>query len=356
MDGLSSLERQLIDEAVEAGRVTKVQPEPVARVDLRKGARPHVAARRDKVREMHAKGMRAVDIAKELDVSAQTVTLDARVLGIKFKRARRKNEGDVAARRKEGVAKVKSAALRDRRRFKTVPVPMGDPSVVADRDATGTIFPGRVFDPTPAESLLKDGCNASKIGGDVLVGWLKGARIYTLTIEERATCPKTCAHWRSCYGNSMPHARRWRYGPDLIAQLEREIADLCARHDRVLIRLHVLGDFWSVEYVDFWGRAMERHDNLFVFGFTAHKQGSTIGDYIAATRATYPDRFWVRHSDMTGPWGTFTVDFPTAQKRIGDAVVCPEQRDGMDGSRRGIHCGNCGVCWSSSVPIAFVTH
>ena len=30
-----------------------------------------------------------------------------------------------------------------------------------------------------------------------------------------------------------------------------------AQFDRILIRLHVLGDFWSVEYVDFWARMLE---------------------------------------------------------------------------------------------------
>lgn len=334
----------------------KPKPSKITPVDLRKGPRPHVAARREKVREMHAEGMSQTAIAKKLEVSQQVISLDARVLGIKFSRAPRKNAGDAQVERKAAAAKTKSGAVRDRRRFKTVPVPMGDPSVMANRNATATIFPGRVFEPSPEESLLKDGCNASKIGGDVLVGWLKGARIYTLTLEERATCPRACAHWQSCYGNSMPHARRWRHGPELVNQLEREITDLCQRHERVLIRLHVLGDFWSVEYVDFWARALERHANLFVFGFTAHKPGTKIGDFIAAVRGLHPDRFWMRHSGMTGPWGTFTVDFPTQQKRIGDAIVCPEQRDGMEGGPKGRHCGNCGVCWSTAAPIVFITH
>jgi hypothetical protein len=46
---------------------------------------------------------------------------------------------------------------------------------------------------------------------------------------------------------------------------------------------------------------------------------------------------------------------------IGDAVVCPEQRDAMNGSERGIHCGSCGLCWktggsATGRPIAFVEH
>ena len=26
--------------------------------------------------------------------------------------------------------------------------------------------------------------------------------MYTVTLEERATCPKTCKHWYDCYGNT----------------------------------------------------------------------------------------------------------------------------------------------------------
>lgn len=315
------------------------------------------AARREKVKALAAEGKNGPEIADALGAAISTIHFDCKHLGITLPRKRRRNTGtDRAADRKEKAASKKVAVVRDRRRFKTVPVPMGDPAVLAPEGSTGTIFPGRVFQPDGAEDLLKDGCNQAKIGGDVLVGWLKGARIYTLTLEERATCPTSCRHWLSCYGNSMPHSRRWRHGPELMARVEQEIADLCSQHDRVLVRLHVLGDFWSVEYVDLWARLLERFSGLHVFGFTAHKQGGEIGDYIAAIRNLHPRRFWIRHSDMTGLWGSFTVDFPTQQKTIGDAVVCPEQRDGMSGERKGTHCGNCAVCWSSPVPVAFVTH
>lgn len=325
--------------------------------------------RRSKIPALVMKGMGGVEIARELGATPTTIYKDCSDLGIEFpkikrgpksdgapKRRRGPNVGDRAAIRKAEAAAEKVEKVKDRRRFRTTPVPMGEPSVVADAGAQGTIFPTRVFQPVDVETVLKDGCNQSKIGGDVLVGWLEGARIYTLTLEERATCPTACRHWRSCYGNSMPHARRWAYGDALMAKIESEIADLCLRHERVLVRLHILGDFWSVEYVDFWGRLLERHSGLSVFGFTAHKQGTEIGDYIAAIRGMHPRRFWMRHSDMTGPWGSFTIDFPTSQKTIGDAIVCPEQAEAMSGDRRGRHCGNCGICWSSDRPIVFVTH
>ena len=154
----------------------------------------------------------------------------------------------------------------------------------------------------------------------------------------------------------MQHARRWRHGPELMDRITAELDELCRVHERVLVRLHVLGDFWSTDYAEFWGRALDRHRNLFVFGFTAHRARSAIGSVITRIRSEAPGRFFIRHSGQTGSWGSFTVDFPTAAPRIGDAPVCPEQRDGMLGSRRGIHCGNCGLCWKGDAPIAFVVH
>jgi hypothetical protein len=91
----------------------------------------------------------------------------------------------------------------------------------------------------------------AKIGGDVLVGRLKGARIFTLTLEERATCPRSCAHLAGCYGNAMPHPVRWQADDAFEDRLSMEIAELCAAHDTVLVRLHILGDFYSARYVGY---------------------------------------------------------------------------------------------------------
>lgn len=105
-------------------------------------------------------------------------------------------------------------------------------------------------------NLLVSGHANVKIGRDVRKGKLfRGYWIYTLTLEERATCPTSCKHWTTCYGNNMPYAKRIEHGKALMRGLEFEVARLLAVRDRVgiLIRLHALGDFWSVEYVAFLG-------------------------------------------------------------------------------------------------------
>jgi hypothetical protein len=113
--------------------------------------------------------------------------------------------------------------------------------------ATGTRFKARVLRPDQMGRVLVSGHNNGKIGRDVRKGHLRGYWIYTLSLEERATCPAGCRHWRSCYGNAMPFAKRVRHGRALLERLETEIAALLAVRGRrgILIRLHALGDFYS---------------------------------------------------------------------------------------------------------------
>lgn len=159
-------------------------------------------------------------------------------------------------------------AVRDRRRCQVGRPASGVAAVIAASGQEGTLYPSALREPVDGP-VLKDGNNLSKIGGQVLVGWLKGAKIVTLTLEERATCPRSCEMWLRCYGNSSPFTHRYRHGPELEAALEREVAELCEKHERVLVRLHVLGDFYSEPYIRLWEKLLRRHEGLFVFGFTA---------------------------------------------------------------------------------------
>lgn len=247
------------------------------------------------------------------------------------------------------------AVVKDKRRFKTTPVPTGEASVEAPADATGTIFSSRVTDPIAGKAVLIGGENNSKIGSHVTKGALRGAPIFTLTLEERATCPKSCDLWRTCYGNAMPHPLRLRHGAALERRIEAEVADLIREHGRILIRLHILGDFYSLGYVALWAGLLARHPGLHVFGFTAWAPDTHIGRAIAAIRDLDPRRFSIRHSGRGGAWGSFTIDFPTAKKRIGDAIVCPEQSAAMEG-QEGRYCGSCTLCWASDAAICFVEH
>ena len=268
---------------------------------------------------------------------------------------------DVALERRKKSADKAVKRVRDRRRFNITPVPDGvsrsemsddHPAAVEGR----TAFPFTVSDPNDSTTVLKDGAFNCKLGGDVHQGWLKGAHIVSLTLEERATCPRSCQLWTACYGNSMPQSHRWNAGPELEARLRKEIPALLEKHDKVLVRLHVLGDFYSNQYLHLWFDLLRDYPGLAVFGFTAHHPGVGLGATIAHARKMFDYRFAIRHSGIGGKWGCFTIDFPTEKARLGDAVVCPEQVDAMNGAPKGTHCGNCGLCWSSDVPIVFIEH
>jgi len=227
-----------------------------------------------------------------------------------------------------------------------VVVPAFDPAYRSGR----TIFGRRVFRVGEVDRLLKSGHNSRKIGKVVTKGPWKGLPIYTLTLEERATCPRDCKAWGSCYGNNMHLAERLVHGLEFEAALEREIDALAARHaDGFVVRLHVLGDFYSVGYVEMWRRALWRHPCLRVFGYTArHPQTDPIGLAVYRLSTEMWSRFAVRFSGRgLAERGTSIVD---DAGEAADAIVCPAQTGLTD------CCATCGLCWQSRRNIAFLRH
>src|SRR5688572_2370267 len=127
-------------------------------------------------------------------------------------------------------------------------LPDGHLALVENR----TLFPNTVVTVTKKvpERLLVSGDNNRKIGKTVEKGEFKGYGIFMLSLEERATCPTDCFARAYCYGNGMQLARRHRIGDAdvFFDRLALEIAELLDDNVGLLIRLHVLGDFPSVEY------------------------------------------------------------------------------------------------------------
>jgi hypothetical protein len=201
---------------------------------------------------------------------------------------------------------------------------------------------------------LKSATNTAKIGGQICKGKWRGFPAYTLTLEERATCPTNCRHWRSCYGNKMHFAERMRAGPDLEWRLVREVALLDIDHPNgFAVRLHNLGDFYSVEYVKLWSSLLERHSGLHVWGYTARWQ--VKDDPIAATLVALVgrrwDRFAIRFSNAPFSFSApCTVSVETAHQKPADAILCPEQVGKTES------CSTCALCWHSKRRIAFLQH
>jgi len=211
----------------------------------------------------------------------------------------------------------------------------------------------------PNDAPLVSGHNNVKIGRDVRKGWFRGYWIYTLSLEERATCPRSCIHWYDCYGNHMPFARRFEHGAALEQAIEGQLERLLAPQKPgrggkrlatgALIRLHALGDFYSIRYVDFWRQMLQRFDNLAVYGYTAHPWSSTIGQRLMLGAEQHGNRWMVRHSDG-GYASMWTVSITKPEDCPPDAFVCPEQT----GQTKG--CGTCGACWQTSKNVAFLGH
>jgi hypothetical protein len=191
------------------------------------------------------------------------------------------------------------------------------------------------------------------LGPFVRKGKWKGFPIFSLTLEERATCPRTCSQWLTCYGNNMGRSIRYEAGPVLEAQIWRELIALQKQEPQgFVVRLHILGDFYSVNYVRMWKRALQTFPALHVFGYTARnslpgrKNPDPIGVAIEDLRTRMWDRFAVRTSGAhTGPRTKVIAD----EKDKGDAIVCPAQT-------RGRTCATCALCWSTRKPIAFLQH
>jgi len=181
-------------------------------------------------------------------------------------------------------------------------------------------------------------------------GKFKGYVIFTLTLEERATCPRTCYHWDDCYGNNMAFAHRIEHGAALELKLEEELAELCATYRGVIVRLHVLGDFYSTVYVSKWRGWLERFDNLAVWGYTGHDKTSEIGQELAYNRYLYGMRWAVRFSnDLDFAFSANSTE--RAEPVKGQSFICPEQTGAA------ANCANCALCWQApDKQVLFLTH
>jgi hypothetical protein len=218
-------------------------------------------------------------------------------------------------------------------------------SVLAKR----SLFLARVVASDQPERLLKSGVHQRKIGSHVAKGAWRGMPIFTLTLEERATCPETCRNWLTCYGNAMNWSERITADAGLMPRLADELDSLAREFRRgFVVRLHILGDFFSEDYVGFWAEQMARHDGLRVFGYTAWQPGTAIGDAVAAVRELCRGRFQVRHSDA--PPSTFGTRTIKTAEEAGDAIICPAQ------TGKSACCSSCALCWSTSKRIAFLEH
>ena len=212
-----------------------------------------------------------------------------------------------------------------------------------------TIYTNNVYDSISHNGRLLKVSNNKKLGkSKILKGRHKNKLIYSLSLEERKTCPTSCFHWKTCYGNNMPFAHRFMGNDALMKRLDDELTILSTKHkEGILIRLHVVGDFFSVNYVKFWKKMLAKYNGISIFGYTARTPFSEIGKEIAILRSLNWDRFSIRFSNSMEKISANSEDFANAK----EGIVCPEQLDKTK------NCASCGLCWNKNIDnIIFKTH
>jgi len=206
----------------------------------------------------------------------------------------------------------------------------------------------------PNERVLKEGRNNDKLGWMITKTLWKGKRMFSLTLEERATCPPHCHHWTDCYGNNMPFAHRFANGPELLEAIDAQLETLTNKWSiGIVVRLHVLGDFWNRAYVNFWAIMLAKYPTLCVFGYTAHYLTPNMQHAINILNDCSNGRSMIRYShnadyDPDNP----TVRFAATEDFDGDAFDCPEQTGRIDS------CAKCGACFNKRISktVRFFSH
>lgn len=299
--------------------------------------------RTDALKRLWAADERVAAIAGQFGITPAAIYMKAAQLGL----------GRRAPRAKPPKRRVFKSDTTGQRRFAGT-VHEGDNARVilapfhpASRGGA-TIFPSTVRPASAMVQVLKGGENSRKLGGVVAKGSWKGFPIFMLTLEERHTCPRSCLEWAHCYGNNMHMAQRVSDDGTLTKRLFGELASLNAKHPAgFLVRLHILGDFYSVEYVEFWRQALIDFPALRVFGFSARQAGDPIGRAVIELIRDEPERFKVR---ISGAGYETHCSEVVASADAATGILCPAQAD-ADRS-----CATCALCWQSDRTISFVRH
>ena len=206
----------------------------------------------------------------------------------------------------------------------------------------------------PNATILKEGRNNKKLGWMITKGAWKGKRMYSLTLQERATCPPHCHHWEDCYGNNMPFAHRFAHGPELMKGIDAQLKALTDKWTMgIVVRLHVLGDFWNRGYVNFWFSMLRKYPTLCIYGYTAHYQTVGMRGFIDSLNARSNGRSMIRYSHNADydPQNE-GVRFAATEDYVGDTFDCPEQTGRIDS------CAKCGACFNKRITktVRFLSH
>ena len=133
-------------------------------------------------------------------------------------------------------------------------------------------------------------------------------------------------------------------------KLRIEIASLLEKHkEGIVIRLHVLGDFFSVDYVKFWEDMLFENPKLCLFGYTGRQLDTRIGNAIRILNLRFGERCVIRHSWNKESKGISEL-YAAEESFEGKSFICPEQTGKVK------DCASCGLCWTTNKTVKFLSH
>jgi hypothetical protein len=149
--------------------------------------------------------------------------------------------------------------------------------------------------------------------------------------------------------NSAMAPKMWKTNRPPLVRVS--IVSVSREHPQGFVaRLHVLGDFPSVRYVNRW-RTWLRKYPVNVFGYTSWPSSTPIGAAIKKLRTEQWERFAVRTSNQgLKRVGANTIHREPEGSVVAEGIVCPAQTERTE------CCGTCGLCWQTKRSIAFIAH
>ena len=227
---------------------------------------------------------------------------------------------------------------------------------------------------------LKSSIANKKLSGENKVSMTTKGRwlqmpMFSFTIEERHTCPSYCKFLSNCYGNNMLLAYRYEVSDQVLKLIDEQLKELSKTYRMgFIIRLHILGDFFSVNYTEFWRTRLKKYKNMHMFGYTARlnfdksddrhsEMDSTIFYQIKEMNEEFSDRCAMRFSGYEGDpekvnyMIALSINEPLAKELLesNQAFICPhEQISNKTNKRKTRSCVECGLCWSNAITKAVI--
>ena len=130
----------------------------------------------------------------------------------------------------------------------------------------------------PSLNMLKRGKQNKKLGDKVSVKMWKGMTMYSLSLEERATCPLTVRNGTTATVTTCRSLIALITTTHNFIGIREQLSELNDKHpEGFVVRLHVLGDFYDGKYIVQWQLWLHQFENLHVFGYTHHTADLSLG-------------------------------------------------------------------------------